>query len=174
MCWATQSPRFALLLLGLLLCSARGRGGPRAKQDKSPDSARLRREHPADPVKWFDQINVHFKAGDKAKVSVAEPAALCALTGASPGARAHAVLRAERADRYLCACVRRQISSTTPRGTSRTSLTWPSTTPLCGMSSGSTMSRCARSKSLCSPRQHSAHLLTRLPLPSPPRCSLPQ
>ena len=173
MCFSAQS-LLSLLLLGLLMCSARGKGGPRAKPDKSPDAARLRREHPADPVKWFDQINVHFKAGDKAKVRVAEPAALCALTRGHHTARARSMLRAQRADRYLCACRRLPISSTTPRGTSRTSLTWPSTTPLCGMSSGSTMSRCARSKSWFSPRQRSAHLLTRLPLPSPPRCSLPQ
>ena len=75
-----RMPRAGLLLLLLLLHSAPGRGGPRAKHDKSPDAARLRREHPSDPVKWFDQVNVHFKAGDKAKVRVAGPAARLAAS----------------------------------------------------------------------------------------------
>ena len=80
MCCATGVGRCEVLRLGLLLGVARGVGGRRARKAKSRDSARLRREHPADPVKWFEQVNVHFKAGDKAKVRVAEPAALCALT----------------------------------------------------------------------------------------------
>jgi len=41
---------------------------PVSVDTKSPDTAQLKREHPTDPVKWFNQVNVHFKAGDKAKV----------------------------------------------------------------------------------------------------------
>jgi hypothetical protein len=41
---------------------------PDSVDTKSPDAAQLKREHPTDPVKWFNQVNVHFKAGDKAKV----------------------------------------------------------------------------------------------------------
>ena len=41
---------------------------PVSVDTKSPDAALLKREHPTDPVKWFNQVNVHFKAGDKAKV----------------------------------------------------------------------------------------------------------
>jgi hypothetical protein len=44
-------------------------GKAKTARPKSPDSARLKRDHGMDPVKWFEQVNVHFKAGDKAKAA---------------------------------------------------------------------------------------------------------
>jgi hypothetical protein len=38
-------------------------------QDKSSESSRLRKEFPFDPVKWHDQVNVFFKAGEKEKAA---------------------------------------------------------------------------------------------------------
>jgi hypothetical protein len=72
--------RFSLLLLVCIQPSALKQSDARRKHvnskskqpvpvdTKSPDAAQLKREHPTDPVKWFNQVNVHFKAGDKAKV----------------------------------------------------------------------------------------------------------
>ena len=65
-----------LLQLGLQPCELRRAsakeaavGKSKTARSKSADTARLKSEHPADPVKWFDQVNVHFKAGDKAKAA---------------------------------------------------------------------------------------------------------
>ena len=63
------------LVLVLSLCNqphARAaKRGAKAKPaaSKSPDTAGLKRDHPNDPVKWFDQVNVHFKAGEKNKAA---------------------------------------------------------------------------------------------------------
>ena len=61
------------LVLVLSLCNQphakAAKRGAKAKPaaSKSPDTAGLKRDHPNDPVKWFDQVNVHFKAGEKNK-----------------------------------------------------------------------------------------------------------
>ena len=49
-------------------CSARKR---QAQDDEknSPCTTWLKRQHPTDPFKWFAQVNVHFKTGDKAKAA---------------------------------------------------------------------------------------------------------
>jgi hypothetical protein len=75
-----MQPRTILsILLLLVLCNEphaleeeRAKRSTRRKTVKtfSPDTAALKREHPTDPVKWFEQVNVHFKAGDKARVRV--------------------------------------------------------------------------------------------------------
>ena len=63
------------LVLVLSLCNQphakASKRGAKAKPaaSKSPDTAGLKRDHPNDPVKWFDQVNVHFKAGEKNKVA---------------------------------------------------------------------------------------------------------
>ena len=65
-----------LLQLGLQPCELRrasakeaAAGKSKTARSKSADTARLQSEHPVDPVKWFDQVNVHFKAGEKAKAA---------------------------------------------------------------------------------------------------------
>jgi len=65
-----------LLLLCTLPCApidaadaARGKGKLKTTKTKSPDTTWLKRQHPSDPLKWFEQVNVHFKAGDKAKAA---------------------------------------------------------------------------------------------------------
>ena len=56
-----------LLQLGLQPCELRRAsakeaavGKSKTARSKSADTARLKSEHPADPVKWFDQVVISF------------------------------------------------------------------------------------------------------------------
>lgn len=70
-CWIVVLLELCLQPCELRRASAKeaAPGKGKTARSKSPDTARLKHEHPTDPVRWFDQVNVHFKAGDKAKAA---------------------------------------------------------------------------------------------------------
>jgi len=49
--------------------TARVKDKPKTTKKKSPGTTWLKRLHPTDPLKWFAQVNVQFKVGDKAKAA---------------------------------------------------------------------------------------------------------